>query len=111
MPHVEVQIMFLPEPMKGIPYLDSHQERKLAKVGDKFDLRLGSAHALARKGIAKIVGISKGQGKAIRARQEAELSEAKDEVERLEAKLTVAKKKRKAAKGVGDSAKGDKPGK
>lgn len=99
MPHVEVEIRFLPEPMKGVPYLDSNQERKMAKVGDRFELRLGSAHALARKGIAKIVGTSKGQAKAIKARAEADLAEAKDEVERLEAKLAAAKKKRKAAKG------------
>jgi hypothetical protein len=84
--------------MKGIPYLDEKQMRRLAKVGDRFELRLGSAQALARKGIAKIVGTSRRQAAAIKARAEAERMEARDEVERLEVKLDRAKKKRKANK-------------
>ena len=111
MPHVVVEITHIPKPMKGIPYLDNNQERKLAQRGDRFELRLGSAHALAEKGIAKIVGIGKSQAKAIKARKQAELSKARDEVERLEAELATAKKARKAAKGGGDSGKGDKPSK
>ncbi len=99
MPHVEVEIMHLPAPMKGIPYLDENQDRKLAKVGDRFELLHGSAQALARKGIAKIVGTSKRQAAAVKARQEADLADARDEVERLEAKLEKAKKKKKAKGG------------
>jgi hypothetical protein len=99
MPHVLVEIMHLPQPMKGVPYLDENQERKLAKVGDRFELRYGSAQALARLGIGKIVGTSKRQAAAIKARKEAELTEARDEVERLEAKLEKARKKKAKGKG------------
>lgn len=93
MPHVEVEIMHLPQPMKGIPYLDENQDRKLAKVGDRFELLHGSAQALARKGIAKIVGTSKRQAKAIKARKQAELKAAQSEVDRLRTELKAAKRR------------------
>lgn len=109
MPHVLVEVTRVPKGRKGIMYLDGNQDRRLAAVGDRFELRLGSAQALARDGYGKIVGMGTTQKKALERRAERELEQAQDRVSILEQKLAAAKateaKKAKRAEGEGKATK------
>lgn len=93
--HVEVQVMHVPKPLKGIPYTVVDQgvaDRRLAKVGDRFDLDLHAAQAQARKGHVRILGPSKAQAKSIAAKRAREIESAQSTVEKLKAELAAAEK-------------------
>ena len=65
MPHVEVEVLYVPKPLKGIRYIGTDSQPAIAQRGDRFELDLYSALVQAKKGIVRIVGTSRAQAKTI----------------------------------------------